>query len=39
MPKRSKLKKLNWKPLPDQLTVDQVNIEITWTADAGPLRR
>jgi hypothetical protein len=34
MPKRSKLKKLNWKPLPDQLTEDQVNIEIAWTADA-----
>jgi hypothetical protein len=34
MPKRSKLKKLNWRPLPDQITEDQVNIEITWSADA-----
>jgi hypothetical protein len=34
MPKRSKLKKLNWRPLPDPITEDEVNIQISWTADA-----
>jgi hypothetical protein len=33
MPKRSKLKKLNWRPLPDPITEQQVNIQISWTAD------
>jgi hypothetical protein len=28
-----KASNLLWKPLPDQITEDQVNIEITWTAD------
>ena len=34
MPKPHRSKKLNWKPLPDPITEDQVNIHITWTADA-----
>jgi hypothetical protein len=34
MPKRSKLKKFNWKALPDPISEDEVNIQITWTADA-----
>ena len=34
MPKRSKLKKLNWRHLPDPITEDEVNIQISWTADA-----
>lgn len=34
MPKRSKLKKLNWKTLPDPISEDEVNIQVTWTADA-----
>jgi hypothetical protein len=33
MPKRTKLKKFNWKRLPDPLTENQVNLEVTWTAD------
>jgi hypothetical protein len=33
MLKQTKLKKFNWKRLPDPITDDQVNIEITWSAD------
>ena len=34
MPKRHRPKKrFNWRPLPDPITEDQVNIQITWVVD------
>ena len=33
MPKRTKPKKYNWKRLPDPISEDEVNIQITWSAD------
>ena len=33
MPKRSKPKKFNWRDLPDPITTDEINIELSRTTD------
>jgi hypothetical protein len=34
MSKQTKPEKYNWKRLPDPITEDQIDIQITWTANA-----